>query len=295
MKFNDYMKLCREALNLTQENLVSELFAHNDVFKGLDTNSYSRWERGSTNPPLNKQVQLLAYFFEKLNTFFPFLDMQHIEGVEEKLTATGMKKLLGKHQKLVMNFPSSQVDEGDFQVHFAKNSMHKELAFSTAINISDDMYGAGNYYSKEELEHFSLDPNNLFLVCEYNKQYFGHIFLLRLKTDSYRKILQFKKDFLTIENEDIATKSEQGAYFSVGMFTMNDKALSLLFIRLYAELIIHQEHTTALGTIITKEDAETMVRNINMKKVGSEGELTAYSGSLKELLLNEQVVKILFN
>ena len=289
------MKLCREALNLTQESLVAELFAYNDLFKGLDTNTYSRWERGTTKPPLSKQVKILAYFFEKLNTFFPFLEMHNIELIEEKLSPAGMKKLLGKHQKLVMNFPSSQVDEDDFQIHLAKDSNHKDLAFSTSINISDDMYGTENYYTKEALEHFALNPNNLFLICEYNKQYFGHIFLLRLKMPVYQKILQFQKDLLEIEDNDIAAATEQGAYFFVGMFTMNDKALSLLFIRLYADLILHQEHLSALGTVLSKEDVETMARNINMKKVGSQEELIAYSGSLKEILLNEQVIKILFS
>ena len=95
MKFNDYMKLCREVLNLTQESLEAELFACNDLFNGLDTNTYSRWERGTTKPPLSKQVEILAYFFEKLNTFFPFLEMHNIEGIEEKLSPAGMKKLLG--------------------------------------------------------------------------------------------------------------------------------------------------------------------------------------------------------
>ena len=157
------------------------------------------------------------------------------------------------------------------------------------------MYGRENYYTKETLEHFALNPNNLFLICEYNKQYFGHIFLLRLKMPVYQKILQFQKDLLEIEDNDIAAATEQGAYFFVGMFTMNDKALSLLFIRLYADLILHQEHLSALGTVLSKEDVETMARNINMKKVGSQEELIAYSGSLKEILLNEQVIKILFS
>ena len=43
MQFGDYLKSCREASELTQEELVHSLYLYDDTaFDGLDTNTISR-------------------------------------------------------------------------------------------------------------------------------------------------------------------------------------------------------------------------------------------------------------
>ena len=289
------MKICREKLNLTQENLVSELYNHDDVFQGLDTNTFSRWERGTTKPPISKQTKILEYFFSKFSCYFPFLEMDDLEVVEKKFCSTRIKKLLGKHSKLVMNFPYLHANDSDFIINSASKSTHIEIALHTAINIVNDMYGDDTFYTKERLKELAFHSSNLFLICEYNQQYLGHLFLVRLKTAVYSKIINLEMNYQDIDIDDIASPQESGSYFSLGMFAMNDKALSLLFIRFYANLIVNQENISQAGTLLSKDDALNMVTNVNLKRVGSKGSLIAYNGNLKEIFLNEQIIKILFS
>jgi len=221
--------------------------------------------------------------------------MDNLEVIEKKFCSTRMKKLLGKHTKLVMNFPSLHVDDNDFLISQATESLHVDLALSTATNICDDMYEKGNYYSHELLKEFSRHPSNLFWICEYNKQYFGHMLFIYLKPNIYEQVMRFELDYKDITINDIASTKEEGSYFSIGMFSMNDKALSLLVIHLYAHFIVNQEKTRKVGTLLSRDDALNMATNLNLKRVGSKNNLIAYSGSLKEIFLNEQIIKILFS
>ena len=57
MQFNEYLKTCRMNYNLTQDELVEELFHTYDDFEGLTSNALSRWERGINKLSLDKQVK----------------------------------------------------------------------------------------------------------------------------------------------------------------------------------------------------------------------------------------------
>jgi len=294
LTFNRYLKLCRTNLKLTQAELVSELYNFDTVFEKLDVNTIGRWERAVTHTPLAKQVKILHYFFQKLDFYFPFLDMNSIEKIEEKFSTESVHKFLGKHKKIVMSFPTSHSEEDDFKVLHARESKYKETAFATAINICDDMYGSGRFYSLEKLESFSNHPSTLFLLCEYKEQYFGHAFFIYIKQDIYNKVMSFEMDYMDITSEHLASKDEPASYFSTGLFAMNEKAIALLFVRLYAHLIIEQKKILEIGTLISDGDAVNIAKNFGLQKIITIEDLMAYNATIKEVLLTEQIVKMMF-
>ena len=63
MHFNEYLKQCRENSQLTQEQLVNDLYSFDiDSFRGLDTTTLSKWERSVIKPKLSRQVKIIQYF-----------------------------------------------------------------------------------------------------------------------------------------------------------------------------------------------------------------------------------------
>jgi len=292
--FSSYIKKCRSNLGFTQIELVSELFKFNQLFNGLDANALGRWERAFAKPPLFKQVKILEYFFEKFDYFFPFLDMDDVTTIEKQFSAEGIEKLLGTHKQTVMNFPTMRSDNNNFNIKLAHESSHLDTAIATAINICDDLYGAGRYYDEKTLQEFSLSPRTLFMICEYKEQYFGHSLFVCLKTKIYNKILNFQMDYEDITISDLAVDNEDGSYISIGLFAMNKKALSLLFIRFYAYLIMNQKQISYIGTLVSKDDAIEIATNFGLKKGAINKDLIAYNGSIKDVLLTEQIIKILF-
>jgi len=295
LTFNKYLKLCRTKLKLTQSELVYELYNFDSLFQKLDVNTLGRWERAVTKTPLAKRAKILHYFFYKLDFYFPYLEMNNIKKIEQKFSTESVHKFLGKHKKIVMSFPTSHSSEDNFQILQAKESRHKETAFATAINICDDMYGSGRFYSSEKLELFSNHESTLFLLCEYKDQYFGHAFFIYLKQEIYTKVMSFEMDYMDITYEDLASKDEQASYFSMGLFAMNEKAIALLFVRFYAYLIIGQKKILKIGTLISDEDAVNVAKNFGLKESTTKQDLIAYSATTKEVLLSEQIVKMLFN
>ena len=294
MTFDRYLKLCRTNLQLTQAELVLELYNFDTVFEKLDVNTIGRWERAVTHTPLAKQVKILHYFFQKLDFYFPFLDMNSIEKIEEKFSTDSVHKFLGKHKKIVMSFPTSHSEENDFKILHARESKYKKTAFATAINICDDMYGSGRFYPLEKLEVFSNHPSTLFLLCEYKEQYFGHAFFIYIKQEIYNKVMNFEMDYMDITSKHLASKDESASYFSMGLFAMNEKAIALLFMRLYAQLIIGQKKIFEIGTLISNGDAVNIAENFGLEKSIRKQDLMAYSATIKEVLLTEQIVKMLF-
>jgi len=292
--FSSYIKKCRLNLGFTQIELVSELFKFDQIFNGLDSNAIGRWERAFAKPPLFKQVKILEYFFEKFDYYFPFLDMENVKTIEQQFSTKGIEKLLGTHKQLVMNFPTMRSDNNQFSIRLPKESSHLNTAIATAINICDDLYGAGRYYDEKTLQKFSLSSRSLFIICEYKEQYFGHSFFICLKTNIYNKILDFQMDYEDITTADLAVDGEDGSYMSIGIFAMNKKALSLLFIRFYAYLIMYQKQISYIGTLISEEDAIEIATNFGLKRGATNKDLTVYSASIKDVLLTEQIIKILF-
>jgi len=294
LKFHAYLKLSRRNLNLTQSQLALELYNFDAIFDGLDVNTIGRWERAVTNTPILKKVKILAYFFEKFNYYFPFLEMNDIQSIEKKLSSSSVNKFLGKHKQLVMSFPTIHADEKDFQIVHSKKSLHQETAFTTAINICDDMYGYGKFYSVKTLHEFALFASTLFLLCEYKEQYFGHAFFIYLKNDIYKKVMNFEMDYMDITTSDLANVNEKGSYMSMGLFAMNEKAMAILFVRFYAHLIINQKNIQKVGTLISDSDAVNMAKNFGLQKSKQKDDLIVYDATIKEVLLTQQIIKMLF-
>ena len=294
MTFNVYLKLCRTNLDFTQKELVLELYTFDTIFDGLDVNTLGRWERAVTKTPLMKQKKILNYFFDKVDFYFPFLEINDIKSIENAFSPEKVYKLLGKHKQLVMSFPTNHASKNDFTVKYSQESQYLQTAFSTAINICDDMYGTSMFYTPKQLEEFTTIESSLFLVCEYKEQYFGHAFFLYLKPDIYEKIMRFEYDYLEITSNDLAQKGEKGSYFSTGLFAMNEKAIALLFVRVYAHLILEQKKVMKIGTLISDNDAVNIAKNFGLQKRYKKDNLIAYDAKIKEVLLTEQIIKMLF-
>jgi hypothetical protein len=102
-------------------------------------------------------------------------------------------------------------------------------------------------------------------------------------------------EYFDITTEDLAGENEKGSYMNVGLFAMNEKAISLLFVRFYAHLIINQKKILNVCTLISNNDAVNIATNFGLKKGLVRDDLMVHNGTIKDLLLTEQIIKILFS
>ena len=301
MKFNTYLKSCREHSALTQEELVNALYIYDiDTFEGLDTSTLSKWERGITQPKASKQVSMIKYFQKKTGAVLPCWDTYTIQEAEEHICQAGVKNLLGKNKQLVLNFPSNTMQLDDLKIYPARHSDRMD----TLLDINMDLHKNANHpYAQISLEQFkswALHPSNLFLTCEYKDGVLGLFFSLRLKPEIFQKIINFEMQKSELTIDDFASFDEMGSNFMLSFYALNDKVATMLFIRYYAHLIANQTRIKEIGVITTLDDVKRVVNNMSLEETKSmmtddKVELKSYKQSLANVLVTENVVKMLFS
>ena len=301
MKFNTYLKSCREHNTLTQEELVHSLYIYDiDMFEGLDTSTLSKWERGITQPKAGKQVSMMKYFQKETGVVLPCWNTYSIQEAEKHICQAGAKNLLGKNKQLVLNFPSNMMQLDDLKIYPARHSDR----IDTLLEINMDLHQNANHpfaqISLEQFKTWALHPSNLFLACEYKNGFLGLFFSLRLKHEVFQKIINFEMKKSEIDIEDFASFDEMGSNYMLSFYALNDKVATMLFIRYYAHLIANQTRIKEIGVITVLDDVKKVVNNMNLEETKSmmtddKVELKSYTQSLSNVLVSEKVVKMLFS
>jgi hypothetical protein len=280
---------------------VQELYNFDiESFEGLDSGTLSKWERNVTRPKISRQVSILKYFQQKSGVALPCWDKYGMEETEKIICQTGMHNLLGKSKQLVLNFPSSMIAMEELKVYQLRNTESIEKIIAINIDLDRDFNREYSSLGNAHFLEWALHPSNSFFVCEYQEQFFGLLFTLRLKPEVFRKVIHFEKreDELTID--DFASFDEKGSNYIVSFFALSDKAAAILFIRYYAHLIANQHNTEEVGLGTMMEDARKLIGNMNLKPVAAkqmaDGRvLQMYSERLPEFLASEKVLKMIFS
>ena len=301
MQFNEYLRLCREKSHLTQEQLAHGLYAYDDIgFDGIDTNTISRWERGASSPKLPRQVGIIKYFQTLTDTALPCWGKYSTQEAEALICETGMQNLLGKSRELILTYPSSTMQVDDLSVSQLRGSR----MIDTVIDIHKELDGSFHSRFKEitpdQLKSWAVHNANSFYHGEYKGQFFGLLFILRLKPESFEKMMRLEIREKDLREEDFASFEEMGSSFILSFFAMNDKVASMLFIRYYAHLITHQKSIESVGVAMIMKDAQKLLKNMNLHPCASlglneESTIHTYRETLPNFLASEYVVKMILS
>ena len=251
MHFNDYLKKCREQYSLTQEELVLELSNFDEaLFGSLDNVTLSRWELGKSSPNVAKQIRAIHYFQTKDDLIFPCFDETESEMIEKHICKADMLNLPGKNRSLILNFPSS-ISLDELTVRQLKDSEMIDEKINIALDLNKEFSHNRSLISADKFMEWTHYPHNLFLECEYNKQFFGLLFTLRLKPESFERLMNFEMTQSDLSADDFAGIDEMGCNFILAFFAMNDTAANLLLIRYFACLISSQRRIREVGAMST--------------------------------------------
>jgi len=298
--FSNYIRKCREKCQITQEKMVEDLYKFDlKIFAGLDTTTLSKWERGITKPKIARQVGVVRYFQHRTSKALPCWENHTTDETKILLSENGMKNLLGKSKEIVLNFPTATIDSDDLNVYPIRNSIMMEKVIDINMGLKKDFSHNTSKLTKKHFETWAVHSNNAFYVCEYKEQFFGLLFSLRLKTESFDKIMNFEMEEKDLCKNDFASSNEKGTSYLISFFAMNEKAAAALFVRYYAHLIAHQNRITEVGGMTMMEDAKKLIANMNLthhasKKIAGGLILQSYRATLAEFLACEKVIKMIF-
>lgn len=300
MQFNEYLKQCREQSNLTQEQLVHDLYSHDiENFESLDTSMLSRWERGAVKPHLARQIALIKYFQHKTRTDLPYWDSYTLDEAESLICDAEMRNLLGRKKGMILSFPDSMMKLEDLSVYPLRNSERMDAL----LEINMDLHLSANpeftQVSLEQFRKWALHPSNLFLACEYKQNFLGLFFTIRLKPEIFEKIMNFSMLKSEITTEDFASFDEMGCNYGLSFYAMNDKVASRLFIRYYAHLIANQKMTEEIGVVTRFDDTIKLTKDINLdhyktKTLEDGSQVDSFRQNLSGVFASKKTVKMLF-
>lgn len=298
MQFNEYLKTCRERYGLTQEQLVQELYNADDQFLGLNTGTLSRWERGTTQPSLSKQVGIIKVFQNYTNTVFPCFDDLEYEEIENSICKVGINNLLGNSKKLVLNFLSNVIQVDDMKITHVRHAENIDQVLLMPQALDKELTNNFSILNDEHFKSWALHPSNLFLISEYQGQFLGMLFSLRLKYEVFEKLMNFEMNEEDITVEDFASFEEHGCKYILSFFASNENSASLLFLRYYAHLIANQRIISDVGVLTILDDGRKLVNRLNLEHLKDvrvkEGTLSSHCATLSEVLINEDVLKMIF-
>lgn len=294
--FNDYLRICREEKKATQSELVEDLVEFDKSFESLDTNTLSRWERGVSKPSISKQTLIVRYFSHHFDRIYPFIEQVERIEIEKSFCALGFSKLLGRH-KLVMSFPTHHMDKKRFKIELFENSRLQQSATSKNLLVFQEMYSQP--ISPELQLALAHNPANHFSICEYDGDYYGHFFAIKLKPESFQKTMDFEILLSEIQPSHIAKADEPGCYFFFGFFGMSELVISMLWVNFYSWVIKQQNLIQQMGAIITSKEGEMIAKNMNTENY-QDFQLNgmtyhSFKATTEQMLITENVVKMLFN
>ena len=297
MKFSKYISTCRGNLQYTQEELVQKLYYFDDTFKGLDINTLSRWERGLTKPSYERQVKMIEFFSQETNMVFPYFE-ELCTNIEDEVCSTAVSNLIGNNKQLIMNFPSDSMELEEIKITHLRNSLQIDQTIGLSQSILQGLVKVPLPFNEEDIKRVAIHPSNFLLVAQFQNQFFGMLFVLRVKPNILEDLLSSRKEWYKLEDEDFASFDEVGSNFIFNFYAYNSKVASLLFVRFFAYLIANRNSIKDIGSHTVHDQGKKLLRNLNMKLVGEfdfpQIKLASHKASICEVLVNEDILKMIF-
>ena len=298
MKFNEYLKSCRKKYKLTQEELVQKLSAYDENFMGVDTRTLSRWEVAQTQPSMSRQITVVNYFSTLSGHVLSCFENYTKDEIQAQICKIGLANLLGKNKELVLNFPSSYILADNIKITHLRDSKTIDKTISVALRLDKEFTDNYSQILGSDFKEWALHPSTLFLVCEVQDQFFGLLFTLRLKTEVFEKIMSFEMEEKDLNLSHFASFNEDGCNYILNFFAQSQKAASLLYVRYYAHLIANQDTISKVGAIAMMSEGKKLIERINLshlKEMSIDGyKLSSYEATLKDVLVNQAVLKMIF-
>ncbi len=228
----------------------------------------------------------------------PCFDTLKKEEIEKTICLVGAHNIIGKNKQLILNFPSDIFEVDAIKITHVREAKDidqiLEMPHSIYKGFTKDIFLIG----KEDFKAWALHPSNLFLLCEHKNQFMGMFFSLRLKPESFQKLMSFEVKLAELSDEDFAGFDEVGCNYISFFFAYSDRSAALLLLRYYAHLIANQSVIAEVGTLVRLEGGRKAAERLHLQAFQKQPiqteTVTSHRAPLEDVLINEEVMKMIF-
>lgn len=296
--FANYLKDCRNRYNLTQEELAQEFFNFDDIFHGIDAVTISRWERGVTAPSMERLkliIKVFQKFSHKVFSCFDVLDKKEIESI---VCNVGIKNVSKKVKQHIVEFPKDILDTSKVKITDLKECKDENTYIRIAHKLDKSLTQNYSHINYKNFKEWTQHASSFFAISMYQEQFFGMVFFIKLKIETFERIMNFEMDEYGIRADDFADVDEDGSIYVINLFAISQYSATQLIMSFYMYLIKHQDSIKDIGRITKTKEGAILSQNIGLElhkeKQSSEHLLRGYRATLSNVLINEALLKVLF-
>lgn len=290
--------MCREKSKLTQEFLVENLATFHLFFKYLDVSTLSRWERGVSNPNIEKKLKIIEFFQEKSGFIFPYFELVNFFDNKADILQKTMDIIIGENRELILNFPSQNILEKELKIRELKDIKNINNIIDISLNLDQEFTHAISLLKDNHFKKWANHPSSCFFVCEYKEQFFGLLFSLKLKTEVFFKLLNGSIQENDLKMQDFAKEDEEGSFYLLNFFSYSKKSAALLFIHFYIHLLKYHKFILEVGVGTMISDGHKLIKRLHIKHYKniqySTSTVSFYKSPLKDFLINKYTIKVFF-
>ena len=300
MDFSLYLRECRNHLGLTQEELAQELYTFDGKeFSGIQMTTISKWERGITLPRINKQIGLLKYFQSRTGLAFPCIESLS-SNYDSILCDKAVEELIigEKHKTLVFDFASDLTEKNKVKISHLKYVKNSSALLEMVSDIKNESGIEFVMVDKDKINEWILYPGNIFLHSDYKEVFMGLLFSIKLKQETFKKIIAFEKNISELKRNDFASTNDFGSHLIFAFTSMNENVASALFVKYYSHLIANQRNIGEVGSIALTKESRRILYNMNLKLFKTltvrGKKISSYSEKLNGVFASKNFLKITF-
>jgi transcriptional regulator with XRE-family HTH domain len=283
---------------MSQSDLVEKLYLFDDrLFAGLNIPTISRWENGLNQPSYAKIRGIMAYFQSQMGRVLPCIEANDVDEAEAIICEEKIEELFRPNQ-MVTKLPLRHDGEVPFEVVTFRHHPRagKLLKLHAMLHRS-----ANTPLTRVDTEKFARwmeHPGNLFVAVTFEENLLGLLFTLRLKPESFERILRFELKKNDLQEKDFAQMDERADIYLLSFFALSSDVATLLFRRFYASVIAMQERIGHVGMITSYPEAKRLGIDLGLQEAGKiedEGKtVVAYRASVEAFMLSDTALRTLF-
>jgi transcriptional regulator with XRE-family HTH domain len=298
MDFSTYLRLSRKQLELTQEEFVEKLYLFNDtVFSGINPATLSRWEREISIPSLTRISSIIAYFQEEAKQPLPYVELLHTENMEQLLCEPILSQLF-KPKSMVGKLELKTDSYDAFELQSLRHHPNAKELTELITMLHKGVNTPFTQVKESQFNYWMDNPSNLFTTLVYKSILLGLFFVLRLKPESFQKIITFKMRKDELSDIDFAPIGEEASLYILSFYSLTQPVATSLFHRFYAHLITYQSHIKEVGFISSFQEANNLAEKMELQKCGAyfdnNTEIIAYKNDLFSFFKALFTLKVIF-
>jgi transcriptional regulator with XRE-family HTH domain len=299
MIFSHYLRACRKRLKLTQEALVEKLYHFDQaLFSGLGVPTLSRWENGQSRPSYNKIRGILAYLQSATNEALPCAEMWRASGGKPLDAGHVIADNLFEAGKMVVGLPLTNGEDSAFKVVSLRHHPRADELLKLHAMLHRSANGPMTRVDEEKFAEWMDLPGNFFVAAMFEESFLGLLFALRLKPESFDRVLRFELKKNALTPNDFAPAGEWADIYLLSFFALSKMVAGHLLQRLYAVLAAERQNIGSVGMITSFDEAQRLGLELGLRTVGkteADGHtVTAYRATLYEFMRSDMALKTLF-